>query len=152
MSEFEIGVVYRDGVLIPCNAVMTEEMALNMKEGNFYAFKLMKYTDKRKRTLLQNSSLHLYFTKLAQSLNDAGLDMKKTLKPETDIPWSAHLVKEFLWKGIQKAMTGKESTTQLEIEEVGKVYETLSRHLSSKLGVSVPFPDQYSQSMENNNE
>ena len=144
----DIGLVYKDGVFIPCNQTMAEEIENAFKEGNFYAFKMIKYSDKRKRTLLQNASLHLYFTKLAKALNDAGLDMKKTLKPETDIPWSDYLVKEFLWKGIQKAMTGKESTCDLETDEVSKIYETLSRHLSTKLGVSLPFPDRHSQSME----
>ncbi len=152
MSSFEIGVVYKDGVLVPCNETMSQEMAIEFKEGYFYAFKLMKYSDKRKRTLLQNSAIHLYFTKLAKALNAAGWDMRRTLRQEIEIPWDDYLVKNFLWRDLQKAMTDKESTTDLEAHEVGKIYQTLSRHLAQKLGVSVPFPDTYTQSLENNNE
>ncbi len=144
----EIGVVYKDGVLVPCNAVMSEEMQNEFKEGNFYAFKLVKYSDKRKRTLLQNASLHLYFTKLAKALNDSGQDMRRVISEEIDIPWSDYTVKEHLWRGLQKAMTNKDSTTELETDEVSKIYDTLSRHLSVKRGISVAFPDKHSQSME----
>jgi hypothetical protein len=40
------------------------------------------------RTLKQNAALHLMFTQLAQELNEAGFDMKKTLKPEIEIMWN----------------------------------------------------------------
>jgi len=46
------------------------------------------------RTLPQNSAMHLYFGWLAKAFNDAGLDMKKVLKPEVDIPWTAELVQK----------------------------------------------------------
>ena len=50
------------------------------------------------------------------------------------------LVKKFLWRPIQKAVTGKESTAHLKKEEYNQVYEVLNRHLADKFGVSVPFP------------
>ena len=93
-----------------------------------------------KRTLVQNASLHLYFRLLAEELNNAGLDMKKTLKQDADIPWSDDRIKEFLWKPIQYAQLGKKSTTELTTSEVDKVYETLNRHLGEKLGIFVKFP------------
>jgi len=46
-----------------------------------------------KRTVQQNKALHVLFNLLAQNLNEAGLDMRKTLKPEVDIPWSGASVK-----------------------------------------------------------
>jgi hypothetical protein len=95
------------------------------------------------RTNKQNSALHLFLRKLADALNDAGLDMKAVLKPEVEIPWSDSAAKEYLWKPVQKAMLGKESTKELETDEVSKVYDTLNRHLASKFGVSVPFPEIY---------
>lgn len=42
--------------------------------------------DKRERTLTQNRAIHLWFTMLADALNDAGLDMRTVLKPEIEIP------------------------------------------------------------------
>ncbi len=94
----------------------------------------------KQRTSQQNRALHLYFTLLAQTLNDAGLDMRKTLKPSVDIPWSGKTVKDHLWRPIQKAQLKKNSTKDVSIDEVTKVYETLNRHLAEKFGMTVPFP------------
>ena len=94
----------------------------------------------KKRTGKQNNALHKFFAILARVLNDAGLDQRKVLKPDVEIPWSDDAIKENLWRPIQIAVTGKESTAGLETHEVDKVYNVLSRHLSEKLNVDVPFP------------
>lgn len=92
------------------------------------------------RTLQQNKALHVLFTLLADELNTAGLDMRKTLKPGVDIPWNGKTVKEFLWRPIQQAQLGKESTTELTTKEIDEVFETINRHLGEKFGLHVPFP------------
>ena len=92
------------------------------------------------RTDPQNKAIHKFCELLADALDAAGLDMKKTLKPDVDIPWSKETVKDFLWRPIQQALFQKESTTELETHEVSEVYQVLNRHLSEKFGVSVPFP------------
>lgn len=94
------------------------------------------------RTSQQNRSLHLYFTLLAEELNQAGYDMKRTLKPGVDIPWTPDNVKEFLWKPVQHAYLDKESTTELTSAEIDKVYDVLNRHLGETTGVTVEFPSQ----------
>jgi len=96
----------------------------------------------KKRTNVQNNSIHLYLDLLSKELNNAGYDMKKVLKPEVDIPWSTTLAKEYLWKPIQEALLRKKSTTELETSEVSQVYEVLNRHLGEKLGIHVEFPSQ----------
>jgi len=93
-----------------------------------------------KRTPTQNNALHKYFELLADALNDAGLDMKRTLRQDIDIPWTKETIKEYLWKPIQRAQVMKGSTTELNTSEVSKIYETLNRHLGEKTGVFVPFP------------
>ena len=94
----------------------------------------------KKRTLQQNRALHLFYEHLAQELNDAGLDMKKTLKQEIDIPWGPRTVKEFLWRPIQQAQLRKKSTTELTTTEIDKVVNTLTRHLGERFGIEVVFP------------
>jgi len=94
----------------------------------------------RVRTPKQNNSIHAYFDLLADELNAAGLDMRQVLKPSVDIPWTASSIKEFIWKPIQKAMLGKESTTELETKEVDKVFDVLNRHMGEKFNIHVPFP------------
>lgn len=93
-----------------------------------------------KRTNRQNKALHVLFNLLAGELNENGLDMRKTLKPEVDIPWSGPSVKEFLWRPIQKAQLTKESTTELTTVEIDQVFDTINRHLGERFGLHIPFP------------
>ena len=92
----------------------------------------------KQRTLTQNKALHLFLTLLANVLNDAGYDMRRTLKHDAEIPWSPETAKEFLWRPIQKALTKKESTTEITTIEPTIIHETLCRHLGQKLGIDCP--------------
>jgi len=94
----------------------------------------------KKRTIQQNKALHVFFTLVAEGLNDAGLDMKKVLKPSVDIPWSKETVKDYLWKPIQKIQLKKEHTSELTTKEIDLIYDTLTRHLGEKFGFYEPFP------------
>lgn len=94
----------------------------------------------KQRTLKQNNALHLYFTHLAEKLNEAGLDMRKVLKPSIDIPWTPQSIKENLWKPIMEFQLGKGSTTELTTKDIDAVFDTINRHLSEKFGLTVEFP------------
>ena len=96
--------------------------------------------DKPVRTLTQNKAIHKYFSMLAESLNNAGLDVKKTMRQDIDIPWTETLVKELIWRGIQEAMFDVKSTAKLDTSQVSEIYEVINRHISSTFGVSVIFP------------
>ncbi len=93
-----------------------------------------------KLTPQQRKALHLYLRELAAALNAAGLDMKATLKPSVEIPWTEEMAKEFLWRPIQKVMTKKESTEELDKLDVSEIYAVLDRHIAEKFGVHVEFP------------
>lgn len=92
----------------------------------------------KQRTLTQNRAMHLFFDWLAEALNEAGLDMRKTLREDVEVPWSAATVKEHLWRPIQEAMTEKKSTTEVTTVEPTAIHEVLSRHLGERLGVTCP--------------
>lgn len=96
---------------------------------------------KKKRTITQNSALHQYFRMLADALNNAGLDQRKTLKPNVEIPWNEGAIKELIWRPIQLAVVSKESSAELTTVEVQEVYEVLNRHLGDRFGISVPWPE-----------
>lgn len=98
-----------------------------------------------RRTIPQNKALHLFCSMLAEKLNDSGYDMRRTLKQDVDIPWSGASVKEYLWRPLQIAITGDESTTKPAPSEYTKIYEVLSRHLGEKLGVHVEWPCEENQ-------
>lgn len=93
-----------------------------------------------KRTVQQNKALHVLFSLLAENLNTAGLDMRKTLKPGIEIPWSGRAVKEYLWRPIQKAQLNKDSTTELTTVEIDQVFDTINKHMGEKFNLHTPFP------------
>jgi len=105
-------------------------------------------SDDKQRTALQNKAMHLWFQHLAKELNDSGWDMKKFLKESIDIPWTKHSVKENMWKPVQEAMLGKESTTQPTPAELIEVYEVINRKVGEKCGLSVPWPTDYERSLK----
>ena len=96
--------------------------------------------DKPVRTLTQNAAIHKYFSMLAESLNNAGYDVHKTMRHDVAIPWTDTLIKELIWRKVQSAMFDVESTTKLDTSQVSAVYETINRHIASTFGVSVIFP------------
>jgi hypothetical protein len=103
---------------------------------------------KGKRTGLQNSTMHLYFTMLSDALNAAGMTMMIALEILTkgaDIPWSPSAIKERLWSKVQLNTYGTESTTKLGTDQVSVVYEALNQVTSEKLGVGVLFPDKFTK-------
>ncbi len=92
----------------------------------------------RQRTLTQNRALHLWLGMLADTLNAAGLDMRKVLRQDIDLPWNTDNAKEHLWRPIQEAVISKSSTVDADRIEYSKVFEVLTHHLSTKLGIECP--------------
>ena len=92
------------------------------------------------RTLNQNAALHVLFNLLAQSLNDAGLDVNTVLRKDIAVPWSKTLVKELIWRRVQTAYLGKKSTTQLKTNEIDPIFDIINRYLGEKFGVHCDFP------------
>lgn len=92
----------------------------------------------KRRTVTQNNALHLWLGQLSKTLNDAGMDMKKTLKPHVEIPWTMHSAKDHLWRPIQIAITGEESSTEPKRGDYSAIYETICRHLAQSHGITAP--------------
>jgi hypothetical protein len=124
------------------NSTHSKELFITQMSKLYDEHKYLRLTIKtgKQRSDLQNNSLHLYLSHLAEALNDAGYDMKRTLKKEIDIPWGKESAKEHLWRPIQELLTKKDSTTKPTTEEYVYIYEVLSRHLVEKLGVNVAWP------------
>lgn len=94
----------------------------------------------KQRTISQNKALHKYFTLLSEELNQAGYDMRRTLKQSVSIPWTPENVKDYLWRPIQEAYLNKESTTELTTKDIDVVYDIVNKHLGETTGVTVVFP------------
>jgi len=98
-----------------------------------------------KRTTQQNKALHKAFDLWADQLNGMGLNMRVVLKPTVELMWTPDMIKEYLWRPVQKAQLGKESTTELTTAEVDKVYKTLSHHFGEKFETQLLFPSDEEQ-------
>lgn len=94
----------------------------------------------KQRTMTQNRAMHLYCTQLSKLMNEAGLDFRVVIKEGVEVPWTRELTKEYMWRPVQKAITGKKSTTEPETHQYGLIYEALNRHISTKFGLFCPFP------------
>jgi len=96
------------------------------------------------RTLKQNKCLHSYCSQLADKLNDAGLDMRKTLRHDIDIPWTGDNVREFMFNTISRVQYNRTSS-ELDTQEIQNVYEILNRHTSNQFGIGLSWPDKFNR-------
>lgn len=99
--------------------------------------------DDKVRTLSQNKALHLYCSRLAEAMNDAGYDQAHREFEKVSNEWTMYSVKEKLFKPILEAMAGKESTTEASTLDYDKVHRSLNRWTSTHLGISIDFPNRY---------
>ena len=90
------------------------------------------------RTISQNSAMHLYFSHVAMMLNDNNITVQMTIKPDTK--WSPEGIKELMWRPVQTAITGKQSSTKLTTTELTQIYDVINKVLSEKFEVYIPFP------------
>ena len=92
------------------------------------------------RTNPQNAALHVYLDKLATALSDAGLDMREVLSEDIELPPTAILVKECIWRRVQKALIGEKKTSKAETDQYNIIYESINRHTAQTWGISIPWP------------
>ena len=97
----------------------------------------------KQRTELQNRALHLYLTQVANELDRQGHTMQDVVKKITkvEITPTMHNIKEMVWREIQKALLGKDSTTFLEKHEVDRIYEVMNKWLGTHFEIHIPFPN-----------
>ena len=93
-----------------------------------------------KRTIKQNKALHLLFDMMAKELNNNGLTVQKTLKKDFELWWTSELIKNAIWRPIQKAMFGIESTKDIETKHIDQIFDVINKHLGEKHHLHIPFP------------
>lgn len=132
---------------ITINSLPALAKALTMLDEEWHKDKFLEIKIVRRakqRTDQQRKAIEVYCRDLATSLNDAGLDQRAVLsemREGVEIPWGQESVKDTLWRRIQVAILGKESTTKLSTDEVSRVYDVLNRWTGQTFGVSVQFPE-----------
>ena len=100
------------------------------------------YNPETPMTDKQRSALHVWCDQVAKVLNDAGLHMirKAWDGDEMEIDWSKMLVKEFIYKPLLDAMTGKDSTEKQSTVNPSDVALHLTRHYAKRGIVLPPWP------------
>jgi hypothetical protein len=96
------------------------------------------------RTSQQNRALHLFFTILADQLNDCGeyfryIDYNGEV---IELPQSKDTVKEYIWRPLQKKALLIESTTKLTTQTINTMLDALTLHYGNK-GLPIKFPNQF---------
>jgi hypothetical protein len=70
--------------------------------------------------------------------------MRTFIREDIDISWTGYNVKTYIWKPLQKLLTGKKSTTQLDKNgEINLIWDNLNRLIIEKTKGNVqvpPFP------------
>ena len=125
-----------DGKLKPNNKQQWQQ-TLQSLNGKEVTIDIKKH--KNTRTQRQNRAMHKLFREISQQMNEQGLTLQQVLRSDVETMMTPKLVKEVIWRPVQKAMYGKESTTHLTTDEVDKVFDVINKHLG-KHGIHVPFP------------
>lgn len=107
-------------------------------------FEIKKFV--KTRTSQQNKALHLFFTMLADKMNDAGLEFNyQGLRgQELSMPYNVTIIKEYVWKPIQETLFETDSTTKLTTEHINEILDVLTKFFGER-GIPVTFPSQFSQ-------
>ncbi|MDA8620253.1 hypothetical protein N9L28_05750 [Luminiphilus sp.] len=94
------------------------------------------------RTNRQNATVHLLFRRMATALNEAGFEISHPFKPELEIPWSEHSVKELLYRPIITSYFKVEQSSALDTTQISESMEILVDAVNRNTGVYVPIPSQ----------
>lgn len=95
-------------------------------------------TEEKTRTPTQNRCMHQWAAECAMTLEAAGFDLKETLRQDAEIPVTKTNFLENVWRPVQLAITGEESTTKPTTVQYQKIYDVITRHISTTLGITLP--------------
>ena len=114
-------------------------LAYHISKGHIIDQKAIRKT----RSNLENRALHLYFTHVAIALLEVGINYHYTdvITGEVmEIPFTGELVKDWIWRPLQKTMFKVESTTKLTNSMINDILDVLSLWLGEKNKL-VKFPN-----------
>tara|TARA_R110002096_G_C14480964_1_gene713833 strand:+ start:574 stop:978 length:405 start_codon:yes stop_codon:yes gene_type:complete len=93
------------------------------------------------RTSKQNSSLHKYFTFIADELNELGMEFNYfgVSGKQLSMRYTPNIVKDYFWRPIQVTLFDIESTTKLNTKQMNEIIDVITKFFAEK-GVLIPFP------------
>ena len=101
---------------------------------------------KENRSTQQNRALHLFFTIVSNQLNELGQEFIYfgLSGRQLSMPFTPILFKNMIWRELQKAMYGIESTTKINTEQINGILDVLVKHFG-EMGISVSFPNRFDE-------
>ena len=91
------------------------------------------------RTDKQRKALHLYLSRVAKALNEKGITFEVFFNEGYQVEWTMEICKNELWRPIQKAITGKQSTTKPSTAQYPEIYDYLNKRLAEH-SIHIPWP------------
>ena len=99
----------------------------------------MKTQDK-KRTIRQNSAMHLLFKQISDICIEKGIDMREIVRDEVPIQCTPENIK-WLWKLLQGGLFKTKSTTELlKTGQIEIVYDNFNKILVERTSGEVSLP------------
>jgi len=74
-----------------------------------------------------------------EGVNFACHEIELTL-PKADVSWTVTTVKDHIWRPVQRAICGKESSADASKSEYIEVYENLNRMTADTFGINEQWP------------
>ena len=102
----------------------------------------MSDSEPKPHTAKQRAALHIWLEQVATALNDAGLSRRIVLEElasrgiESD--WDKESAKQLIYKPVQEALTGMESTEENSTTSYDVVVQHLYRHFGAVHGITLP--------------
>ena len=97
---------------------------------------------KMDRTYRQNRTIHLLFRQMATALNEAGFEISHPFKPDLEIPWSEHSVKDLLYRPIITSYFKVDRSSLLDTAQLSESMDILVDAVNRNTGVLVHIPSQ----------
>lgn len=94
------------------------------------------------RSNKQNNALHLLFRRMANDLNDAGIDYPHPLNESFRMQWNELRVKELLFVPYCEWMFKTKHSHELDTKQLSEVMEALVDGVNQSTGVYTPIPSQ----------
>lgn len=93
-------------------------------------------------TKKQRGALELFFKIISDQFNELGLTYNYH-KHEMlfELPYTPRIVRNKIWKPIQKSLYGIKSTKELDTKMIDSIIDVITKHFS-ELGEHIEFPSQ----------
>ena len=128
--------------------LFTMYLADKVDESKEYTVEVKQVRDNR--TDQQRKAIQLYCSLMSKALNDGGYSFSDFAvhinEKGNSLPWDeqGNLFKDQAWRLVQRPLTGHESTTKINTQQVTQIYDVLNqKFIDMTNGVSIEFPNRW---------